>query len=243
MSSSKDNMFERHKALQYPPNSKQALWRYFPYERLLDLLKSEELFLTHVPAFTDGLEGSLTTRTKDHLSEWFKRMNKSDETTAREEVRKYEEHQKQFYANCWHMNNYESYLMWKAYAERGFAVKTTFERVQASFEKSSIALTGGVINYVDFARDQTQVGNVFHLVMTKDFPYVDEREFRLLLWKTDPRNIALEFSASGIRVAVDIKMLIERVFVNPLNESVPGDLMQLLEQHNIPIDRSNLQHR
>lgn len=236
-------MFDRHKALKYPQNSRQSLWRYVPYNRLFDLIKNQELFFTHVPAFSDALEGSLTERSRDHLASWFERMNKSSISSANEEVRKYEEAQGGFYANCWHMNNFESYLMWKAYAERGYAIRTTFERLQASFDSFSGTITGGTIDYIDFARDRVPVGNVFHLVMTKDLPYSDEREFRLLFWSIEPLNANLRTEPNGIRVSVKVSMLIEKVFVNPLNPSVPGELLDLLEQHKIPIDGSSLKHR
>lgn len=236
-------MFERHRALRYPAESRQPLWRYFPYDRLLDLLQSEELFFTHLPAFSDGLEGSLTHRTREHLASWFRAQNHSDEISAWEEVKKYEENQAEFFASCWHMNKSESYLMWKAYAERGIAVRTTFERVQASFDSFSGAITGGTVEYVDFMRERTAVGNVFNLVMTKDIPYFDEREFRLLLWRIDPRNAGLTLQTKGIRVPVNVQMLIERVFVNPLSGSIPGELMEQLDRHKIAIDKSSLKYR
>lgn len=236
-------MFERHKALRYPANSRQQLWRYFPYDRLLDLLQSEELFFTHLPAFSDGLEGSLTLRTRAHLASWFRAQNNSNETSAWEEVKKYEENQAEFFASCWHMNESESYLMWKAYAERGIAVRTTFERVQASFDGFAGAITGGTVDYVDFTRERTPVGIVFNLVMTKDMPYFDEREFRLLLWKIDPRNVDIARQPKGIRVPANVRMLIERVFINPLSGPVPGELMEQLDRHKIVIDASSLKHR
>jgi hypothetical protein len=236
-------MFERHNALCYPADSRQPLWRYFPYERLLDLLSSEELFFTHLPAFSDGLEGSLTNRTREHLANWYQAQNHSNESSAWEAVKKYEEFQAEFFASCWHMNKSESYLMWKAYAERGIAVRTTFERFQASFDGFAGAITGGTIDYVDFMRERTPVGNVFNLVMTKDSPYSDEREFRLLLWKIDPRNIDLARLAKGIRVPVNVRMLIERVFINPLSTSIPGELMEQLDRHKIVIDKSSLKYR
>jgi hypothetical protein len=236
-------MFERHNALRYPADSRQPLWRYFPYERLLDLLSAEELFFTHLPAFSDGLEGSLTNRTREHLANWYQTQNHSNESSAWEAVKKYEEFQAEFFASCWHMNKSESYLMWKAYAERGIAVRTTFERVQASFDGFAGAITGGTIDYVDFMRERTPVGNVFNLVMTKDSPYSDEREFRLLLWKIDPRNIDLARLAKGIRVPVNVRMLIERVFINPLSTSIPGELMEQLDRHKIVIDKSSLKYR
>lgn len=91
-----------------------------------------------------------------------------------------------------------------------------------------------------FARDSTRVGNAFHLVTTKDLPYRDEREFRLVLWGHDSKNTQLQRASNGIRVPVDIGTLIERVYVNPLNQSIPENLLALLKSHKIAIDTSKL---
>ena len=236
-------MFEQQSDLRYPTEDMQALWRYVTSERLLDLLTSEELYFTHVLAFSDGLEGSLTNRTRDRLLTWFKTQIKVDEAVAQELVRRYEEAQENFYVSCWHMNDFESYLMWKAYAERGFAVRTSYNRVQAAFDRFNGVVTGGVVEYVDFARHSTRVGHAFHMVLTKDLPYRDEREFRLILWALDSKNIQLRRASKGIRVPVDIGTLIDRVYVNPLNQSIPEDLLALLERHKITIDTSKLVYR
>jgi hypothetical protein len=236
-------MFERHKALRYPIDSRQSLWRYLSNERLIDLLKTEELFFTHLPVFSDEFEGSLTVRTRENLAAWFQAQNQCDDITAWEEVKKYEKNQSEFFASCWHMNQNESYLMWKAYGDKGIAIRTNFERVQASFEEFTGAVTGGVINYVDFKRERTNVGNVFNLVMTKDLPYCDEREFRLLLWKIDQRNADLAQQDKGICVKVNVRMLIEKVFINPFNTSISSELMELLERKKIAIDQSALKDR
>ena len=204
---------------------------------MVDLLESQELFFTHVPAFTDGLEGSLTARSKEHLFRWFI-AHGSLPDVAQRELEQYETHHAAFYANCWHMNDFESYLMWKAYADRGYAIRSTFERVQASFESFTGAITGGVVSYVDFERDITPVGNVFTHVATKDLPYRDEREFRLFFWRHDPKNQPIEPGPVGVRVAVDIRLLVERVFVSPAEKHVPSKLLALLEQHRIPYDSS-----
>jgi hypothetical protein len=235
-------MFEQQSDLRYPTEDRQ-LWRYVTSERLLDVLTSEELYFTHVLAFSDGLEGSLTNLTRDRLLTWFKTNVKVDEASAQGLVKKYEEAQEDFYVSCWHMNDFESYLMWKAYAERGFALRTTYKRVHAAFGRFNGIVTGGVVEYVDFARDSTPVGNAFHLVITKDLPYRDEREFRLVLWAVDSKNTQLKRASNGIRVPVDIGTLIDRVYVNPLNPSIPEDLLALLKSHKIAIDTSRLVYR
>lgn len=141
------------------------------------------------------------------------------------------------------MNDTESYLMWKAYADRGYALRTTFERVQASFDGFSGLITGGVVDYVDFERDLTLVGNVFNHVATKDLPYRDEREFRLVLWSIDPKNQGITKLSKGTRIPVDIRTLIERVVVSPFTRSVHPDLDRLLERLNIPLHSSSVNYR
>ena len=235
-------MYEASTALAQPNRSRQQLWRYFTTERLLDLLRTEELFFTHLPAFSDGLEGSLTARSRERLFRWFC-AHGSSPATAREDVLQYETHQAAFFANCWHMNDSESYLMWKAYADRGFAVRTTFERVQSSFDSFPGTVTGGVISYVDFERDITHLGNVFTHVTTKDLPYRDEREFRLFVWRSHPRNQAVEPGLRGLRVRVDLRMLIERVFENPITKRIPPELGVLLEEKGIERSASVISHR
>ena len=90
-------MFEEQSVLRCPNKGTQALWRYVTSETLLDLLTSEELYFTNVLAFSDGLEGSLTNRTRDRLLTWFKTQIKVDEASAQELVRRYEEAQEDFY--------------------------------------------------------------------------------------------------------------------------------------------------
>lgn len=63
-------MYESSNTLIEPSNN-QLLWRYMPLKRLIDLLETEELFFAHIPTFDDGLEGSLTVRTREHLFRWF----------------------------------------------------------------------------------------------------------------------------------------------------------------------------
>lgn len=225
-------MYTASKSLTPPARSLQPLWRYFPYERLLDLLESEELFFTHLPVFSDALEGLLTERSRDRLFHWFYERNR-DSATAHREVELYEQHQEAFYASCWHMNNAESYLMWKAYGNRGFAVRSTFERAQAAFEPFGGSITGGVVQYIDFEREVTSLGNVFNHVITKDLPYTDEREFRFLLWRHDPANANVVLGPKGVRVRVNLQMLIQSVVVSPLLKEVPSELRTLLERRQI----------
>ncbi len=208
-------MYETLSILRRPSNSLQAMWRYYLENRLLDLLNTSELFFTHLPAFNDRLEGLLTQRSRERLYRWYVAHGSTTKTAA-DEVAEYETLRRYYHASCWHMSDHESYLMWKAYADRGYAIRTTFERVQASFEGFPGVITGGQVDYVDFSRDDTELGNAFTLVTTKDLPYRDEREFRLFFWQPEPRNAGHAVELDGVRVPVDLRMLVSRLYVSPL---------------------------
>jgi len=232
-------MYETYAELRRPDRSLQYLWRYFPEDNLLDLLQSSELFFTHLPAFTDRLEGILTERSRTRLFRWFI-AHGSTPTIAAREVTEYEKMREHFYANCWHISDHESYLMWKAYADRGYAVRTTFERVQASFDGFSGVIDGGVMDYVDFSRDDVALGNTFTLAMTKDLPYRDEREFRLLFWKPEPRNEQHVALSNGARIPVDLKLLIDEIYVSPFMGEPSAPVQEALRAKDIAWQSSSI---
>lgn len=231
-------MFNPSSTLQRPSNSRQPLWRYLTANRLLHLLSSESLFFAHLPILEDQHEGALTRRSFEHMVNWFQHHNRCSAQQAYEEAVRYQSHREDFCVNCWHMNSHESYLMWKAYGNRGYAVRTTFERLQASLDESDAAITGGVVEYVDFARDLTPVGNVFNHVATKDLPYQDEREFRLVHWAVDPINVNFRRIGKGLLVRVNLRMLIASVVRSPYHEPMDLQLEELLQKHGVQIESS-----
>jgi hypothetical protein len=233
-------MYETSQTLTRPTRSLQPLWRYMVGARLQDLLETSEIFLTNLPTLEDQYEGTLTVRTHDRLANWFQSMNKSSRAIAYEEADKYQASRHDFYVNCWHMSEHESYLMWKAYGDRGYAIQTTFERIQCAFEASNATITGGTVQYVDFDRDLTLVGNVFNHVATKDIPYTDEREFRLVFWGIDPRNADIPRSPNGVRIPVDVKMLIRSIVPSPFAQPMSTELERLIEMHGITLKRSRV---
>ncbi|MBS0496627.1 MAG: hypothetical protein JSR51_03140 [Proteobacteria bacterium] len=236
-------MYKTYQALTKPSNSLQQLWRYFPISRFREFLNSEELFFCHLPFLSDGLEGTLTRRSRKQLCNWHVSQGNNNLVSIENAVTEYEKLSKQFYVNCWHMNNSESHLMWKAYADRGFAIQTTFERIQASFDMFPGFISGGIVNYIDFERDATALGNVFYHAVTKDLPYRDEKEFRLINWPHDQSNKDLKTEPSGIKVRVDMQMLIECVYINPFESEIPSDLTELLQKKKIKYISSRINHR
>ena len=225
-------MYKQLSNLHPPSNSLQRLWRYFKYEHFVDLLSSETLYFVHLPTLSDGLEGALTNRSRDRLFRHFY-YQYGDAATAEGSIDSYEDHKNAFFVNCWHMNDGESYLMWKAYAERGLAIRTTYERICISFDDFAGEVNGSVVEYVDFECEEFSIGNVYTAVVAKDKPYLDEREFRLLLWRPEFENPHLGPPPAGTRVAVDLKRLVERIYVSPKLRELPQEGRKLLEDRGL----------
>lgn len=82
-------MYVKQQPLTEPRNTRQKLWRYLKYERLLEIVNTRSLFLPHISRFSDKWEGLLTTRTKDALFR-DKYAQCNDAKTAASGVEEYE---------------------------------------------------------------------------------------------------------------------------------------------------------
>ena len=231
-------MYKDASTFRPPSRSPQQLWRYLPADRLKDILKSGEIYFRRITSLEDAREGTLTTRTRNQLAAQFQSQQALSVAAAHAEVDVYLKVQENLYVNCWHMNDHESYLMWRAYANRGYAILTTFERLRASFSTSPGVVNGGVVQYLDFNRDISSFGNIFRHAVIKDMPYKDEQEFRLVLWTVDPENHEMVKSGEGVRVPVDVQMLIASLIHNPLGIDHDPELEELILRKHINVKSS-----
>src|ERR1035437_391516 len=168
ISADRKPMYTSNTKLQQPKNTLQPLWRYITFDRLIEIIQHKSIYFSHISTMRDQLEGSLTPRTRAQLLEWNMRQNGGNISTANASVQMYEDHRKKYYINCWHINSFESYLMWRVYGNRECAIETTYERLVASFDATPENINGGVIRYVDFDRESIELGNSFVSVSHKD---------------------------------------------------------------------------
>jgi hypothetical protein len=70
---------------------------------------------------SDQWEGSLTKIAKEIYRQQFSTYKNTANASAA--TLKYEDHRNLFYINCWHMNDHESYLIWKAYGNKQWQYK------------------------------------------------------------------------------------------------------------------------
>ncbi len=67
----------------------------------------------------------------------------------------------------------------------------------------------------------------------KDIPYKDEKEFRLLYWKLNLPNKKLPADEKGVKVKIDVNMLIDNIYINPTNKIEISELEELIKNKNM----------
>lgn len=232
-------MFDTHSVHKKPANSRQKMWRYMTYEKLMRTIEEEALYFSNITQMEDNWEGLLTKKTREMF--WRSELAKynGNMEAAEGSARQYEEFRKDFYINCWHMNDHESYLMWRVYADKGCAIQTNYERLSASFEATPAKIEGCVVEYIDYERDYFTIGNTYTQVGYKDLPYRDEREYRLLFWKSGLENKKLNAGDKGIKIQVDLIMLIDNIYLNPNHLPNYSELESLIKKKRLDCDIKN----
>lgn len=232
-------MYCKHPNLPQPESPRQRLWRYLPFEQLLQIINDSSLYFSHISRMRDRWEGLLTERTREHFFK-VKYSQYGNSSAANGSIKQYEEFKDAFYVNCWHMNVHESYLMWKVYADRECAIQTTFERITTALHETPAEIHGGMITYIDFKRDSMPIGNVFTPVSHKDIPYQDEKEFRLLFWKSALQNRSISVPDNGISIPIDLSLLIENIFINPTSiQNFNGPLQEAMARKSLHFEIRN----
>ncbi len=232
-------MFYTHPAHKKPNNSLQKLWRYLTYDRLIQAIEEEAIYFSHISVMSDRWEGLLTKRTREIFFKSQLKKYGGDIEAANGALSQYENSRNDFYINCWHMNDHESYLMWKVYGKSECAIQTNYERLFPAFTSSKAKIAGCVVEYTDYDRNSFNTGNIFTQISFKDIPYLDEREYRLLFWKIDQKNMNLKPEGEGIKIQVDINALIDNIYLNPVSIPNINKLEKLIKEKEFDITIKN----
>ena len=181
--------------------------------RFLSLLQRQALFFTTIKRLKllDPYEGVLSTPTKTFplspTSEEIVQFTESGYLSHTQIALRqlHAEHSQpltnNFVAvNCWHINEFESAAMWQLYSNfnGGIAIQSTFKRLRESFlgnkkkprfpEGEVVPVSIGMVDYIDYAKDRNNSGNIMSVCLTKRKSYEHEHELRaitLLPWSHD----------------------------------------------------------
>jgi hypothetical protein len=117
---------------------------------------------------------------------------------------------KQFYVNCWHLNQDDSAAMWSLYSGRaGVAIKSTIGRLRRCLSTAPGPPSIGLVRYVDYTKVTINEVGGYPVAHLKRKSFDHEHELRASLI----RNISE--ATPGIHVPIDLDSLIEEIVVEP----------------------------
>ena len=203
------------------PNS-TVVWRYFKFERFVDILESHSLWFSRPFGFDDQWEGlfppSYIRRTRQYAAANGIPFEEFD----RDFCKRLLLHRCGHFVNCWHMSDHESDAMWKLYAlaKKGVAIQSTVGDVNGCVRPHN----SGRVIYYDPSHD-VRSATIFgpHDILFKRNAFAWEQEYRF--WFDDAEVIEKIEAGMAIREEdltkgrligiTDMERLIKTIVVAP----------------------------
>lgn len=204
-------MVEKHSKYKWP-NENTVIWRYLDFTKFMSLLSTQNLFFSKASNFEDPFEGSLPLKTLN------RRLRQFPDVSDIDRIINPFPYENWFFINCWHCNKYESAAMWKLYLDsgNGIAIKSTFKRLKSSFIDNEVnrnhQINIGLVDYIDYEVDDIDDSFACNRFLVKRKSFEHESELRATILKQNE-------DINGIEVSVDLKELIESIYISPSAES------------------------
>lgn len=239
-------MYKENEHLTLPERNKK-IWRYMDFTKFIDLLESENIFLTRSDKFNDKFEGTYPSSNKNLRNEVYQKMDNRDlfmkaskgAAILTEWSRAYT------FINCWHLNEHESAGMWNLYlkSNEGIAIQSTIGSLVDSLKNTPEDIRIGSVKYIDYKKDWMPEDNVFYPFFHKRKSFEHEKEVRLMYinWPTDDSG-HFDFQSTpqynfGKSVKIDVNTLIEKIYISPEAPLWFGDLTRkLVKKYNLNKD-------
>ncbi|MEM7132099.1 MAG: hypothetical protein AAF702_37685 [Chloroflexota bacterium] len=209
-----------------PENDSARIWRYLDFTKLVSLFESQSLFFARTDKLGDPFEGSWPQKNlrvvRDNLPDIPVDKHEiyfMDVANISNLLKKWAECNA---ISCWHLNEQESAAMWRLYlkSDEGIAIQSTFARLRDSITDDRTVYIG-TVRYIDYETDWFDPINLYEALLHKRKSFEHERELRAVVTaiSTGPEEREIDFSKSeitdGIKIAVNVNMLIENIYVAP----------------------------
>ena len=158
-----------------------------------------------------------------------------------------------YYISCWHLNEYESAAMWSLYkkADVGIAIQSTYQRLRDSINDEYLTdfMYFTRVKYIDYENEKFDgpIGDFGDLtaLFHKRKSFEHEKELRIIttngLYDDSKKYID---SPPGISISVDLRMLLQRVYISPNGESWFKELVEsVLRKYDladVPVHHTDL---
>jgi hypothetical protein len=220
------------------PSNDSKIWRFMDFPELMALLEYHTLFFPKSTKLGSKYEGEYSYAEE----EWNKIIYKDkipNDTICKvlKDNKSYNKLQMEcVFINCWHINDYESNLLWNYYSgDNGIAIQSTFGNVIMSFDKSLEIIYGGPVYYIDYFEDWMPNGNILFPFIRKPIFFKEEHELRFLTYHhPKPEQYREYLKIDGKHIKVNIDMLIETIYLSPSSPHWMFDLLKsIVKRYNL----------
>ena len=155
----------------------------------------------------------------------------------------YKTHREKVVVSSWHINEYESFAMWQIFTQNseGLAIQSTLGRLQkALLPEQNFKQYIGEVNYIDYKKEYIPFDDMFFPFLFKRKSFQYEGEVRIISDISED-NIKIN---DGLKIDIDIKELIEKIYIHPKSENWYKNLViQLVKQlgFDFEIEKSDLE--
>jgi hypothetical protein len=203
-------MYIKDEHIQLPDDPNTVVWKYLDLSKFLDLLLTRQLFMSRSDKFEDQHEGTFSEPT-------FKEIQKLSENNP-DFLKFYKKHREKVVISSWHINEYESFAMWQIFTQKheGLAIQSTLGRLQKALApERDFNQYIGEVNYIDYRKEYIPFDNGFFPFLFKRQSFQYEREVRIIT-DASSRHITID---NGLKIDVDLNMLVERIYIHPKSEN------------------------
>jgi len=203
-------MYIHNPNITLPENPETVVWKYLDLSKFLDLLISKKLFMSRSDKFEDQYEGTFSEPTFEEI----KRLSENNSAF----LDFYKTHREKVIVSSWHINEYESFAMWQIFTQNneGLAIQSTIGSLQKALEaEKHFKQYIGQVNYIDYKKEYIPFDDMFFPFLFKRKSFQYEREIRII---GDLSNQEIKIN-EGLKIDIDIKQLIEKIYIHPKSEN------------------------
>jgi hypothetical protein len=228
-------MYINSSNITLPEDNNTVVWKYLDLSKFLDMLLSQQLFMSRSDKFEDQYEGTFSEPTFEEI--------KKIAANKPEFLDYYKSHREKVVISSWHINEYESFAMWQIFTKNneGLAIQSTIGRLKEALQpENRVEQYIGNVNYIDYKKEYIPFDNAFFPFLFKRKSFQYEREVRIIT-DVSSHNISVN---EGIKINVDLNQLIEKIYIHPKSENWYKKLViELVSKlnFNIEIEKSDLE--
>jgi hypothetical protein len=234
--------------LRYPDS--QKIWRYMSLDRFKSLIEKESLFFCRADQFNDDKwEGIFPIKMIKKFGLDTQSFPSDDGKTYTNCEWHIQKEARSHLINCWHVNDSESFAMWKIYGrdqQDAIAIQSTIGCLKNSFSANNERIWIGEVEYIDF-RDwepenrffNSDIPNTLKTFFLKWNYFAYEKEIRAVINKSYNEHK----SDKGIPIKVDLCELIEKIYIPAVADpKIEKEVVEFLENtgYSFSMHRSDL---